>query len=118
MSVLDELLALEKGFWRSAGHPEYYREHLASDPVFALPAPTGILGERALLEAVETAAPWEEFRFQDLRTIVLGEDARALVYKARGTRPGAPAYEAIVSSVYVRADNEWKLVLHQQTPTS
>jgi len=45
-------------------------------------------------------------------------DAAVVAYSAVARRAGAGAepYSALISSVYVRRHDGWKLTLHQQTP--
>jgi hypothetical protein len=69
-----------------------------------------------VLQAVESVEPWEAFSIDDLQFVDLGESAAALIYTAHAHRPRQDEYVAAMTSVYRRADDGWKLVIHQQTP--
>lgn len=116
MSTLDELLALEEGFWRAAGSREAYAAHLSDDAVHVFPGWGATSDNERVLQAVETVEPWETFSIDDPTFVELGEGAAALVYTAHARRAGQDEYVAAMTSVYRRADNSWKLVIHQQTP--
>jgi ketosteroid isomerase-like protein len=116
MSIRDELLALEEGFWRAAGSRDAYAEHLADDAVHLFPGWGLTTDKERVLEAVDGVDPWETFSIDDLTLLELGEEAAALVYTARARRAGQDEYVAAMTSVYRRDDEGWKLVIHQQTP--
>jgi predicted GH43/DUF377 family glycosyl hydrolase len=115
MSIRDELLALEEGFWRAAGSRDAYAEHLANDAVHLFPGWGLTSDNERVLKAVEGVEPWETFAIEDPTLLELGEGAAALVYTARARRAGQDEYVAAMTSV--RRDGQgWKLVIHQQTP--
>ena len=116
MTVREELVDLEERFWRSAGSRESYAEHLADDAVHVFPGWGVADDNERVLQAVESVEPWERFSIDDLRFVGLGESAAALVYTAHARRAGQDEYIAAMTSVYRRADDGWKLVIHQQTP--
>jgi hypothetical protein len=51
----------------------------------------------------------------DARVLHPTADTAVLTYRWRSRR-GEGTYAAVMSSVYVRRDGAWRLVLHQQTP--
>jgi hypothetical protein len=114
--MLEELIALEEGFWRAAGNRRSYEAHLAEDAVHVFPGWGATENNERVLRAVETAEPWEAFSIEDLRLVELGEQVAALVYTARARRAGQAEYVAVITSVYRYADGGWTLVIHQQTP--
>jgi Domain of unknown function (DUF4440) len=116
MPSLDELLALEEGFWRAAGSREAYAAHLADDAIHVFPGWGATTDNDRVLQAVETVDPWETFSIDDPTLVKLGEGAAALVYTAHARRAGQDEYVAAMTSVYRLADDGWKLVIHQQTP--
>jgi hypothetical protein len=109
------LLRLEETFWRAAGDRERYAANLAADALHVFPE-LGVMAREAVLEGVAGAPAWDAFTIDLPRVVAIGEDAAALVYTARATRPGRPPYRAAVTSVYRREGPDWQLVLHQQTP--
>jgi Domain of unknown function (DUF4440) len=60
--------------------------------------------------------PWAAYEFQDLLERRPSPDTAVVTYGVTAQRDGSPPYSALVSSVYVRRDAGWRLVLHQQTP--
>jgi hypothetical protein len=48
--------------------------------------------------------------------VPIGDDAYALIYRGTGRRPDRTPFVAMMTSVYVRAGDDWKLALFQQTP--
>ncbi|HJU46907.1 MAG TPA: DUF4440 domain-containing protein [Gaiellaceae bacterium] len=116
MPTLDELLTLEQGFWRAAGHRDAYAAHLAADAVHVFPGWGATTDNERVLGAVETVDPWETFSIDEPSLVELGADAVALVYTAHARRAGQDAYVAAITSVYRRDGDGWKLVIHQQTP--
>ena len=68
---------------------------------------------------MQQAQPWSQATLDDLQFVRIADDVAALSYRATARRSGDQAdYTAVVSSVYVRRDGEWLLVLQQQTPTA
>jgi len=114
VAALDDLLDLEKGFWRSAR--DAFAAHLAHDSVHIFPGWGVTSDNERLLQAIESVDPWASFELQDPILIELGKGAAALVYTARAHRPGQDEYVAGMTSVYRRTGDGWKLVIHQQTP--
>lgn len=113
--LMSDLLELENGFWEAAGSPEFYGDHFAEDGVIALAM--GTMGKLEAMEVMETADPWVDHELHSPRLIEIGRDAAALVYRASARRAGDESqYEVVVSSVYVRRQGDWKLIVHQQTP--
>ena len=62
VAVLDDLLALEEGFWRAAGSRDAYAAHLADDSVHVFPGWGVTSDNERVLQAVESVDPWESFR--------------------------------------------------------
>lgn len=113
--LIDELLELEKCFWDAAGNAGFYAEHFAQDGLIALAM--GVMGQAEVMEAMESADPWTEHSLDSPRLVEISPDVAALVYRASARRAGDRSdYEVVVSSVYVRRSDRWKLILHQQTP--
>jgi hypothetical protein len=112
--MLAELLQIDEALARGSG--DDYRARLTEDAVVLLPG-IGILDREACAAAVDQAgAPgWGEIEVSDARLVTLGEDSAAIAYRFDGERAGS-RYVALMSSVYVRRDGEWKLAAHQQTP--
>ena len=103
----------ERDFWTSG--EDYYRRHLAGDVLMAFPGL--VLDREAAIAAVAAAPRWKTPAFDQQRCIALSDDVVALHYHATARRDGeASPYRALVTSVYVRQDDEWRLAIHQHTP--
>jgi hypothetical protein len=89
MSIRDELLALEEGFWRAAGSRDAYAEHLANDAVHLFPGWGLTSDNERVLKAVEGVEPWETFAIEDPTLLELGE--RCGGARLHGPRPSGGA---------------------------
>ena len=117
MSFSGELIALEREGWEAlvaGGGGEYYRQKLTAGAVMAFPF--GVLTREATIEAMESAPPWASFELIDPQVVELTADAGIVVYRVRAQRPGQEHYAAVISSTFVREDDNWKLAFHQQSP--
>lgn len=116
---LDEVVRLEVRGWEalSTGPAEataFYRDVLHDDVVMLLPGGLVLRGADAVLPTLG-ADPWRGFAIADPEVRSPTPDVALLTYTVTAHR-GGPAYEALVTSVYVRRDGRWRLALHQQTP--
>jgi hypothetical protein len=117
MSLEQELLAIEEGFWTDPDRVHYYGEHMAGDAVMVFPEPTGILDEAAIIETLEGASAWAEVRIEDVDFVHLRDSGAIVAYRAHARRDGGDSYSAYAASVYVlQDDGAWRLAFHQQTP--
>lgn len=113
----DDVTGIEEQFWAAAGDPDFYRSHFADDGLIALAM--GVMDKTQTVEAMGSAQPWAEFRLDDRRRLDIADDVASLTYRATARRESDDAdYTAVVSSVYVRRNGDWTLVLHQQTPVT
>ena len=107
------LWAREQEFW--LGGADVYRQHMADDA--ALVFPGMVLTKAQAIDSIANGARWTSVSFTEQRLVTLTPDAVVLIYRGSGRRePQAAPYSAMVSSVYVRRDGEWRLALHQQSP--
>ena len=51
-----------------------------------------------------------------LRVFELTPGTGMVVYEATAEREGDPPYSALMSSLYIRRPDGWKLAVHQQAP--
>jgi hypothetical protein len=115
---IDELLTLERRGWDSlcdGTGGEFYGGLMTDDGVMVL-AHGFALPRDAVVASLGDAPPWAGYEIRDPRLVALGDDATALVYTGQAWRDGEPVFEALMSSVYVRRDEGWRLALYQQTP--
>lgn len=117
MSLEEELIALEHGFWEGAADPDHYREHVDEQAVFVFPPGFGVLRKEEVMAQVGASeGPWIEHRLEDVRVVPLGEGAAILVYRATARAEGEEPFSALVSSAYLERDGRWRLTFHQQSP--
>jgi len=114
MTLKDDLLTLERGFWDAIRDPDFYREHMADDglAVFSV----GIMGKDAAIASTSGAevAKWSDVALSNARVIELTPDSAVLVYEGSARRDGG-SYAANCSSAYVKRDGRWLMALHQQS---
>lgn len=116
----DDLVRLEDEGWRALSTSgeaarEFYAASLDDTVVMLLPGGLVLDDRAAILEAM-SGQPWESYELHDAQAFRPGPDTGVVTYRAFARRAGAEPYSALMSSVYVRRADGWKLVLHQQTP--
>lgn len=113
------LLSLEGGGWDSlcdGSGGDFYGDLMTDDAVMVL-ANGAVMDRATVIQSLEQAPPWRTYAISDARVITTGSDSAALVYLATAWRDGdEPAFVSIMSSVYCRQDDAWRLALYQQTP--
>lgn len=114
-----ELAALERQGWEALSSDgetarAFYEDVLDDRPVMLLPGGM-VLEDRAAIVQSMSGAPWTRYELADLRSLELTPDTAVVTYGAVAERDGQ-AYSALMSSVYVRRDDRWRLAFHQQTP--
>lgn len=117
---MQELIELEKQGWQALSSKgdaaeEFYRPLLTDDAVMLFPGGMRVEGKAQILDSFG-AQPWHSFQMEDARVTALSEKAAVVIYKVTAQREGSDPYVALISSTYARRAEEWKLVLHQQTP--
>jgi hypothetical protein len=114
MSALHEhLLEIERTL--GGGDGDAYRAHLTDDAVVVVPG--AAITKEQCAHAIDATPGWDEFDISDDRLIELTPDSALVTYRWKSSR-GDETYEALMSSVYVKSEGEWKLALHQQTPVN
>jgi len=74
-----------------------------------------VLDERSRIIESVSGRPWSSYALQNLRTTELTPEAAIVTYGAVAERDGEK-YSALMSSLYIRRTDGWKLAFHQQTP--
>jgi hypothetical protein len=116
----NDLIALEERGWHAlssggASAAEFYEQTLDRDVVMLLPGGLLMTDRDEILRAM-SGQPWTSFHLEDTRVLRLTADTGVVVYAAVAERAGSQQYSALISSIYVRRDDGWKLAFHQQTP--
>jgi hypothetical protein len=116
---IDELLDLEHQGWTSlcdSTGADFYGSVMTEDGVMVL-AHGEVLDRPAVVASLDAAPPWRTYEITEERLIRLGDRDAVLVYTGRAYRDGdEPAFVALMSSVYTRQGDAWRLALYQQTP--
>ena len=115
-----ELIDLERQGWRalaSTGEQaaDFYDRVLDREPVMVLPGGV-VLDDRALIVSSMSGQPWSSYQLEDVRELRPTDDVGVVTYGVTAHRPGSDDYSALMSSMYVRRDDGWKLTFHQQSP--
>lgn len=113
-----EIEELERRGWEALSGPDgaaFYRDLMADDGLMVFPGLT--LDKAATVRAIAGVRPWQRYWLDEVRVTGAGDTA-VITYRATSRRDGEAEYCARMSSVYVRIDGRWRLVLHQQSPRS
>ena len=117
--MFDELLELEHQGWRSlcdGTGASFYGQIMTSDGVMIL-SHGQVFDRQAVIDSLGEAPPWRTYDITDERLITPTDDQAILVYMGRAYRDeDEPAFIALMSSVYTRHRDTWRLALYQQTP--
>ena len=111
---MDEIWSLEERFW--LGGVDAFRRHMHPECTMAFQAPVGILTGAGIVASLKEAPRWASVEMDERHVSRPASDAVVLAYRARAFRDGSPPYGAYCTSVYVRLQDRWQLVQHQQTP--
>lgn len=112
-----ELWQLEEQFW--IADASFYRERLATESLMVFPPPTGLLNRARAITTLYNTPRWTGVSFATRRLLRPAEHTAVLAYVVTADRGDETSrYQALCSSTYVRQSDQWKLVLHQQTPVA
>ncbi len=112
MSLKDHLLGIEREL--SSGSGDAYRRHLTEDALVIVP-PGHTLDREKTVATMDESPGWDEVALDNARLLTLDDHAALITYTFTGRR-GEDRYAAVMTSTYARRGDDWKLVLHQQTP--
>ena len=119
-TTIEELLQLEKLGWdalcKSKG-ASFYGDIMTDDGLFIL-VNGAVMSRQTVIVSLNGAPAWDSYELKNEQLVTLDENCAILTYAARATRENAEPFNALMSSVYVRRDNEWRLALYQQTMIS
>src|SRR3712207_754333 len=114
----DELIALERAGWEALSSSgefarAFYEQVLDQAVIMVLPGGM-LLDERAAIVDSMGGQPWSAFELEDVRCLQPTPDTGVVTYGVVARRD-SQEYSALMSSVYVRRPEGWRLVAHQQT---
>ena len=120
MMTYRELADLEEQGWQAlsstgAAAAGFYRHFLDEPATMLLPGGLPLDDRVTIIESM-SAQRWSSYQLHGLRVLEPAPDMGIVVYEATARRDDAPAYSALMSSLYVRRADGWKLAMHQQTP--
>jgi hypothetical protein len=120
MMLEQQLVAIERKLWKNDA--VLYEQNLIPEALLVF-AETGVITRDVALDAIRKenaeGRRWADVKFDDIRTLQLGNDAALLTYKATARWQGqSDQMIALCTSAYTLRDNAWKLALHQQTALS
>jgi hypothetical protein len=115
----DDPMVLERQGWKAlsdtgAAASRFYEAVLDQRVVMLLPGGM-VLDDRAEIVNSMSSRPWSGYTLEDVRCFQPVPDTAIVTYGVVAQRDGE-AYSALMSSVYVRREQGWKLACHQQTP--
>ena len=115
-----DCLELERQGWHalSTSGPiaaAFYEHVLDSHVVMLLPGGMVLDDRWSIIEAM-SGPPWASYALEDLRSLEPLPDVCVVHYGVVANREGSPEYSTLVSSLYVRREDGWRLAFHQQTP--
>ncbi|MEX0808734.1 MAG: DUF4440 domain-containing protein [Dongiaceae bacterium] len=114
MAIEQELASLERQFWTKGA--EFYRAHLDDECLVAFTEMVGVMSRDQIAATVGDGQRWKDVAFDVKGVLRLDDAAAILTYEASAKREDGDRYRALVSSLYVNRDGEWKMAFHQQTP--
>jgi hypothetical protein len=116
--VRQQLLDLEHRGWASlcdGTGDRVYGELMTDDGVMVL-ANGMVMTREDVVASLADAPPWDGYEVADERVVPAGPDAAALVYTGTGRRDGADDFVGVMTSLYVRNGDGWRLAVYTQTP--
>lgn len=115
----DELLELEHQGWRSlctGTGADFYGQIMTDDGVMIL-AHGFVFTRQQVIDSLNDAPPWTRYEITEEQLIPLDAHSAVLVYRGNAWRNAAePGFQALMASVYVKRQGQWRLASYQQTP--
>ena len=111
-----EIEDLERRGWQAlsgSNGAAFYEKVMAEDGFMVFPGM--VMDKPTAVATIREVEPWSRFELADIR-VAVDANAALITYRANAQRAGQPEYEAVMSSVYVRRQGQWLLLLHQQSP--
>lgn len=114
MTDIAEIWDMETRFWTQGA--EYARNMSTKDAVFVLPYPVGILQGETTWREDAVAQRWRSVVMTE-RYLSRQGNIVTLAYHVSAERGDSPILEALCTSTYLKDDDKWLRLAHQQTPT-
>jgi hypothetical protein len=115
----DTLVRLEREGWTAlcdGSSSEFYERTMTDDGLMVL-ANGAVMDRAAVVAALAESPPWARYEMDDVRVVPAGQRTACLVYRAKAFMDAGdePAFDGVMSSVYVDDGDGWRLALYQQT---
>jgi hypothetical protein len=94
--------------------PEFYRDVLDDEVVMLLPGGLRLADREVIIESM-SGPPWSAHRIEEIHEHRPTPDTALVTYGVVARR-GDVEYSALISSLYVRREQGWRMAFHQQTP--
>jgi hypothetical protein len=114
MTLKDELTEIERGFW--TGGEDYFRAHLDDECLIAFPQMAGTYSRDEVAATARDPQRWQDLTTKEKGFLQPTGETALIDYEARETRANGEPYHALVSTLYVRRGEDWKMAFHSQTP--
>src|SRR5262245_38393004 len=114
MSIQDELIAIERGFWTQGA--DYYKQNLDDVCVTAFAEMAGAFKKDEIAGMIPEANRWKDLSIEPKGFLEPAPGFAIVTYRVQAKRKTGEPYGGVVSSGYVRRNGAWKMVFHQQTP--
>ena len=113
MSLKDELLEIEKGFWLAG--VEEARAHLTEQVMLVFAQMKGVYPSEQVAASMSDPNRWQDLRLSDVMVTQPSENIALISYEARARRADGQPYRCLATSAYVDEEGGWKLALHQHS---
>jgi hypothetical protein len=119
MTASKELIALERRGWEALATSgkaaeDFYRQVLDDDIAMVFPGGVTIFDRDAVIASMG-GEPWSSFDLSNMHVLMPVPDVGIVTYRSTSQRGDQPPYIALVTSLYTRRGEAWRLTLHQQT---
>lgn len=115
MTTDTPLWEMEERFWTQGA--DAARHMTAKDAVFVYPYPAGILRGETMWREADVAQRWRSVVMTERHASTRG-DIAVLTYAVSAERGDEPIYTALCTSIYLKDDDKWLRLTHQQTPAA
>jgi hypothetical protein len=112
----EEILEIEKRFWKEMDSPEMFKESLADDALSVM-EPMGFIEKNQAVEMSSKSKRFKDVEMDDVHFRDIAPDCVALAYHGKGMQEGADKpFTGTVSSVYVKRNGRWQVALAVHQP--
>jgi hypothetical protein len=119
MNIEQTLLSLEDEMWRAnrEGDGSFYERVVRDDALVV--SRYGVATKAEIVPGIaKNENPYIRTELSDQKVVRITADSALVTYKAAVTalvNGSETAFQVLATSVYARADDEWRNVFHQQT---